>query len=118
MMKDDKHELLKDGKRLHPLWIPFEIVKSIYGLIIPIIIFFVVNSGEPSMFTRIAQIAVIVIFVFMLVSLVFKWINFRYSFSGDEIRVNIGCALKLAGHPSCAIDDLNSSLLSFWSCDS
>ena len=101
MMKDDKHELLKDGKRLHPLWIPFEIVKSIYGLIIPIIIFFVVNSGEPSMFTRIAQIAVIVIFVFMLVSLVFKWINFRYSFSGDEIRVNIGCALKLAGHPSC-----------------
>ncbi|WP_413376475.1 PH domain-containing protein [Alkalihalobacillus sp. 1P02AB] len=78
------------GQRLHPLWIPFSILKSIKELLIPIILFFFVNAGEPSMFTRIAQIGVGLIFLYMLISLIFKWINFRYSFSGDELRVNEG----------------------------
>lgn len=80
----------QQGKRQHPLWILFSIVKSIKEVIIPIIYFFLIQMNSDSFFTKYGSLALIAYMIYRVISILFSWKNFKYVITGKNIEITEG----------------------------
>ena len=74
-------------KRLHPLWIVFEIFKTVKDIFIPAVIFFIINLQSEAIWVKIGLIAIIIFFVFNIVETFFEWKNYTYLLSDHHIEI-------------------------------
>lgn len=83
-------EQTTQGKRLHPLWIPFSLGKSIKEMIIPLIYFVILKSNSDSTFVKVGSLFVAAYLIYSLITNIFYWKNFRYTITDDDVKINEG----------------------------
>ncbi|MBM7583677.1 putative membrane protein [Bacillus pakistanensis] len=82
------------SSRLHPLWILFSIILSIKEIILPALFFFIFQADSTASWTIIGKWGVLVFFIYRMVSIIFEWWNFSYSFSEKELQIVDGKFVK------------------------
>lgn len=78
----------QEPKRQHPLNILFNIIKSIREIIVPIVIFIVLNLNDFSSITMLFGLAALIIYlIYRLIVNIFIWKNNTYLFTEDNIEL-------------------------------
>lgn len=77
-------------KRQHPLWILFDIGKSIKEVIIPVIYFFLFKMGSESSFIKYGSFALLAYIVYRVISILFSWKNYKYVITAKNIEITEG----------------------------
>lgn len=89
-------------KRLHPATTVIEALKVLKGLILPLAILIFANGFNINFDIRsegfwaesFTFVIFLVVFIFLLLSSLLKWITFRYWFEEQELRIEYGLLIK------------------------
>lgn len=74
-------------KRLHPLWIAFEILNTLREIIVPAVIFFLINLSSESIWVKFGLIAIIIYLIYKIIVTFFEWKNYTYLLASDHIEI-------------------------------
>ncbi len=103
--------MMFEPKKLHPLSIAIGILGTIKELFVPIVLFvFIGGKKGGSFFSNIPLIALIVIFLFLVISDIIRWFRFTYWLEGNELRIKQGLFVRKKRYiPFERIQSLNLS---------
>ncbi|EQB38557.1 MULTISPECIES: PH domain-containing protein [Virgibacillus] len=110
-MKDNRTELGKS----HPLWMLFELVKSIKGFIFfCIFLSFVFGFSSTSIFSAYGISLIILFVIYQIVSILLEWKHFGYSIDEEELFIKKGRFVTLHRHfPLANIQGLHQNTTFF-----
>lgn len=77
-------------QRQHPLWMIYALALSVKDIILPLILYFIINDGNSSPFGKIVSILLVVYILYKVLTIPFQWKNNTYLFTDKHIEVNTG----------------------------
>ena len=87
-----------EPKRLHPMTVLYDFVRSLKELIIPFIFLFILGKNkiaiEGSLLSMLPQLLFFLFVIFMVVSMIIKWLRFTYRVEDNELRIEQGLFVK------------------------
>lgn len=82
-------------QRQHPLWMIYALALSVKDIIVPLILYFIINDGDASPFGKVVSILLIAYILYKVMTIPFQWKNNTYLFTDSHIEVQTG---KLITH--------------------
>ena len=79
-----------DKRRQHPLWMIYALALSVKDIIVPLILYFIINDGGASPFGKIVSILLIAYILYKLITIPLQWKNNTYLFTDTHIEVQTG----------------------------
>ena len=77
-------------RRQHPLWMIYALALSVKDIIVPLILYFIINDGDASSFVKIVSILLIAYILYKVMTIPFQWKNNTYLFTDSHIEVQTG----------------------------
>lgn len=87
--------MLMNKRRQHPLWMIYALALSVKDIIVPLILYFIINDGNASPFGKIVSILLIAYILYKVMTIPFQWKNNTYLFTDSHIEVQTG---RLVAH--------------------
>ena len=98
-------------KRLHPLWMLFELLKSIKGFIffcIFLSVFF--GFSSISIFSRLGFLIIVIFVIYKVITILLEWKHFGYDLSEEELYLEKGRFITVKRHfPINSIQGVNQT---------
>lgn len=87
-----------EPKRLHPITVLYDFVRSLKELIIPFIFLFIFGKKEfdfgESIFNILPQLIFLLFVLALIASMIVKWLRFTYRVEENELRIEQGLFVK------------------------
>ncbi|VEF49467.1 YdbT [Bacillus freudenreichii] len=84
-----------EPKRLHPISVLYDFIRSLKELIIPFIFLFIFGKNEIELgFSMLPQLLFLLFVLFMIASMVVKWLRFTYRVEDNELRIEQGLFVR------------------------
>ncbi|MBD8006763.1 PH domain-containing protein [Bacillus norwichensis] len=87
-----------EPKRLHPITVLYDLVRSVKELILPFIFIFILGKNRiefgGSLSNMIPELVFLLFVFFMIASIVVKWLRFTYWIEDNELRIEQGLFVK------------------------
>lgn len=84
-----------EPRRLHPITVLYDFIRSLKELIIPFVFLFIFGKNEIELGLNILPQLLFLLFVlFMIASIVIKWLRFTYRAEDNELRIEQGLFVK------------------------
>ncbi|GIN93449.1 UPF0699 transmembrane protein YdbT [Siminovitchia terrae] len=87
-----------EPKRLHPITVLYDFVRSLKELIIPFIFLFIFGKNkiviEGPLLSMLPQLLFLLFVLFMIASMVINWLRFTYRVEDNELRIEQGLFVK------------------------
>lgn len=77
-------------RRQHPLWIIYALALSVKDIIVPLIVYFIINNGDASPFGKIVSILLVAYILYKVMTIPFQWRNNTYLFTDSHIEIQTG----------------------------
>src|SRR5699024_12266185 len=77
-------------RRQHPLWMIYALALSVKDIIVPLILYFIINDGGASPFGKIVSILLIAYILYKIITIPLQWKNNTYLFTDTHIEVKTG----------------------------
>ncbi|MED1425223.1 PH domain-containing protein [Bacillus altitudinis] len=98
-------------KRLHPLWMLFELLKSIKGFIFFCIFLSVLfGFSSISIFSKLGFLIIVIFIIYKVITILLEWKHFGYDLSEEELYLEKGRFITVKRHfPINSIQGVNQT---------